>query len=196
MKKASDVHGNTRRRVISVMIAALVLITMTTTLTACSKSVTAEDFDPMKSYVATIVTDKGDITLDLYADVAPKTVENFIKLATDGFYDGLTFHRVVPGFVVQGGDPDGTGAGGPDYTIEAEISSKKHLEGTLATARQGDQVNPERRSSGSQFYICLGPQPHLDNQYTIFGQVTDGMETVLKIVQGDVMNKVTVEEKK
>jgi cyclophilin family peptidyl-prolyl cis-trans isomerase len=150
----------------------------------------------MKNYVATIVTDKGTITMDLYADVAPKTVENFIKLAEEGFYDGLTFHRVVPNFVVQGGDPDGTGAGGPGYTIEAEISDKKHLEGTLATARQGDQVNPERRSSGSQFYICLGPQPHLDNQYTIFGQVTEGMDVVQQIVQGDVMNTVTVEEKK
>ena len=200
MTNISEGQGKIQRTTIVAIVAALALIAIVVVViilvSSKTKTVTAEDFDPMKNYVATIVTDKGDITIDLYADVAPQTVKNFIKLAADGFYDGLTFHRVIAGFVAQGGDPAGDGSGGPGYTIEAEISDLKHLEGTVATARQGDQVNPERRSSGSQFYICLAPQPHLDDQYTIFGQVTDGMDIVLRIVQGDVMRKVTVAEKK
>lgn len=146
-------------------------------------------------YLATIETDKGSIVIELYGDIAPKTVENFVKLARQGFYDGLTFHRVVPGFVIQGGDPKGDGTGGPGYTIEAEISSLSHITGTVAMARRPDEVNPERRSSGSQFYICLAPQPHLDGQYTIFGQVVEGMDTVLRITPGDVMRRVTIREK-
>jgi len=142
---------------------------------------------------AVISTVHGDIVIDLYAQQAPKTVENFKKLAREGFYNGLTFHRVVPGFVVQGGDPAGNGTGGPGYTLEAEIDpSLKHVTGAVAMARLGDQVNPERRSSGSQFYICLGPQPHLDGGYTIFGQVIAGMEHVQEIRMGDRMTKVTI----
>jgi cyclophilin family peptidyl-prolyl cis-trans isomerase len=151
--------------------------------------------DPNKKYVATIATDKGDIVIELNAEVAPKTVANFVKLSRDGFYDGLTFHRVEPGFVAQGGDPAGNGTGGPGYTVPAEISTLKHLTGTVATARQGDQVNPDRKSSGSQFYICLAPAPFLDNAYTIFGQVSEGMDVVQKIAVGDVMRKVTIEER-
>ena len=143
---------------------------------------------------AVISTDYGDIRIELYADKAPKTVANFQKLAREGFYDGLTFHRVVPGFVVQGGDPLGNGTGGPGYEVPAEISPDlKHLTGTVATARKGDQVNPKRRSSGSQFYICLAPQPHLDGGYTIFGQVVEGLELVPKIKMGDRMKKVTIQ---
>jgi peptidyl-prolyl cis-trans isomerase B (cyclophilin B) len=207
MTNTSKGQSKTPRTTVMMIAAALLLIAVVVvviivlssgnnTAVSDNTTVTTEEFDPMKNYVATIVTDKGDITIELRSDVAPKTVENFVKLATDGFYDGLTFHRVIAGFVAQGGDPAGDGSGGPGYTIEAEISELKHLEGTVATARQGDQVNPQRRSSGSQFYICLAPQPHLDNQYTIFGQVTAGMDTVLRIVQGDVMRKVTVAEKK
>lgn len=142
---------------------------------------------------AVIDTRHGKIKMELYPDKAPKTVANFKKLANEGFYDGLTFHRVVPGFVAQGGDPQGTGTGGPGYTIEAEIHpALKHHTGAVATARLGDQVNPQKRSSGSQFYICLAPAPHLDGGYTIFGQVVEGVEHVLKIAKGDRMEKVVI----
>jgi peptidyl-prolyl cis-trans isomerase B (cyclophilin B) len=147
---------------------------------------------PVKEY-AVIDTRHGQIKMELYPDKAPKTVANFKKLASEGFYNGLTFHRVVPGFVAQGGDPQGSGAGGPGYTIEAEIHPDlKHVTGAVATARLGDQVNPQKASSGSQFYICLAPATHLDGGYTIFGQVVEGMEHVLKIAKGDRMEKVTI----
>lgn len=136
---------------------------------------------------ATIETNKGTIELDLYPDVAPATVENFATLAGKGFYDGLTFHRYVPGFVIQGGDPEGSGMGGPGYKIKAEFNDKPHIAGTLAMARS---AHPD--SAGSQFYICLAPAPHLDRQYTVFGQVTSGLEVVLQLREGDKMTKVTV----
>ncbi len=124
----------------------------------------------------------GKIKIELFTQDAPQTCANFIKLAQQGFYNGLTFHRVIPGFVVQGGDPKGDGTGGPGYTIPAEINPKfKHLKGTVATARLPDHVNPTKASSGSQFYICLAPTPHLDGNYTIFGQVVEGMDVVDKI---------------
>lgn len=147
-------------------------------------------------HYATVETDRGVIVIELYPEVAPKTVENFEKLVTDGFYNNLTFHRVVPGFVVQGGDPAGNGTGGPGYDVVGEIKAgEKHLRGSVATARTGDQVNPGRRSSGSQFYICLDPQPGLDNQYTIFGAVITGMDVVDKIKVGDHMKKLTLSDK-
>lgn len=140
--------------------------------------------------IATLKTSRGTVTMELYESEAPKTVANFIKLATEGFYNNLTFHRVIPGFVVQGGDPKGNGTGGPGYTIEAEISPNlKHVLGAVATARTN---NPEKRSSGSQFYICLGPQPHLDGAYTIFGQVTEGMEVVKNIKKGDTITEIII----
>ena len=135
-----------------------------------------------------IKTDKGDIKGELYPDVAPNTVLNFVTLAGDGFYDGLTFHRVEPGFVIQGGDPDGNGGGGPGYSIPAEFNAKKHLLGTLAMARASD---PD--SAGSQFYICLGPAPHLDNNYTVFGQVTEGIDVVQSIQVGDSFSTIEIE---
>lgn len=142
---------------------------------------------------AVITTAHGDIRIALNAEKAPKTVANFKELANKGFYDGLSFHRVVPGFVAQGGDPQGNGTGGPGYTVEAEIApGLKHVPGAVAMARQGDQVNPERRSSGSQFYICLAAAPHLDGAYTLFGQVVEGMDVVLKINRGDRMEKVKI----
>jgi len=124
----------------------------------------------------------------MFPDSAPNTVANFIYLAKKGFYDGLTFHRVEPDFVIQGGDPNGNGTGGPGYHIKAEFNSRKHLEGTVAMARSDD---PD--SAGSQFYICLAPQPSLDGKYTVFGQVIEGMDVVKKIKVGDKMLKVTVE---
>jgi peptidyl-prolyl cis-trans isomerase B (cyclophilin B) len=138
-------------------------------------------------------TDRGPFVMELYPKVAPKTVENFETLVKKGFYNGLTFHRVVPDFVVQGGDPDGTGMGGPGYTVPAEIDKNEHhLRGSVATARTGDEVNPKRESSGSQFYICLKPQPGLDGDYTIFGGVIKGMDVVDQIQKGDHMKKITL----
>ncbi len=131
-------------------------------------------------FVTLKVKDFGDIKIELYRDDAPKTVENFVKLAQAGFYDCLTFHRVAKGFVIQGGDPDGDGTGGPGYTIAAEIK-RLHTKGAVAMARQGDQVNPTKASSGSQFYIALDALPQLDGQYTVFGQVVAGMDIATKI---------------
>jgi peptidyl-prolyl cis-trans isomerase B (cyclophilin B) len=144
---------------------------------------------------ATIETNRGTIVAELYDKDAPQTVANFEKLAKDGFYNGLTFHRVEPGFVVQGGDPKGNGTGGPGYEIPAEISpTEKHLRGTIAMARTSDEVNPERKSSGSQFYICLEPAPFLDGQYTLFGAVIKGMSVVDQIKVGDKMNKIVLSD--
>jgi len=130
----------------------------------------------------------GEIRIELFPEDAPKTVESFIALAQKGFYDGLTFHRVVPGFVAQGGDPKGNGTGGPGYTLKAEFSKRKHARGTVAMARS---QHPD--SAGSQFYICFAPQPHLDGSYTVFGQVVKGMEVVDQIKAGDRMKAVRIE---
>lgn len=130
----------------------------------------------------------GTVEIELFDKDAPNTVANFEKLANDGFYDGLTFHRVIQGFVAQGGCPSGTGTGGPGYTIKCEINPNKHVRGTLAMAHAG------RDTGGSQFYICYEPQPHLDGQHTVFGQVVTGMDVVDTIKQGDKMAKVTVVE--
>ena len=139
---------------------------------------------------ARITLDNGNtIDIAFYPQDAPKTVKNFVDLAKKGFYNGLSFHRVVPNFVVQGGCPKGDGTGGPGYTIPAEFNSKQHLRGTVAMARS---QHPD--SAGSQFYICYGPTPHLDRNYTVFGQVTSGMEHVDKIKQGDKMKTVEIQE--
>jgi cyclophilin family peptidyl-prolyl cis-trans isomerase len=153
----------------------------------------AMQIDPGKTYVATISTAKGDIVVRLDAGAAPQTVNNFYFLAQQGFYDGLTFHRVEPDFVIQGGDPAGTGSGGPGYTVPAEIQLL-HVEGAIAMARLPDQTNPERASSGSQFYITLAPTPFLDGAYTVFGQVTAGMDVVQSIAIGDVIEEIIVTE--
>ncbi|MDO8433050.1 MAG: peptidylprolyl isomerase [Candidatus Binatus sp.] len=153
------------------------------------------DGQPVRNtgHYAIIETERGTIVVELYPKVAPKTVANFEKLTTDGFYNGLKWHRVVPEFVIQGGDPDGTGTGGPGYKVPAEIDKNEHhLRGSLATARTGDDVNPQRESSGSQFYICIEPQPGLDGQYTVFGAVIKGMDVVDQIKQGDHMKKITL----
>ncbi len=128
-------------------------------------------------------TNFGPIKIKVDGSAAPKTAENFKKLAAEKFYDGLIFHRVVPGFVIQGGDPNGDGTGGPGYTVPAEISLL-HKRGAVAMARLPDQINPQRESSGSQFYIALEDLPALDGQYTVFGQVISGMEIVDRIASG------------
>ncbi len=157
------------------------------------KSAPAMTIDAQKTYVATIKTAKGNIVAELYPKDAPQHVNNFVFLARDGFFDNLTFHRVVAGFVIQGGDPLGTSSGGPGYNIPPEIKGK-HSKGALAMARQGGpaQTTP---SSGSQFYITLEAQPGLDGDYTVFGQVTQGMDVVQKIAVGDKIQTVTIEEK-
>jgi len=131
----------------------------------------------------------GEIRIEFYPQDAPKTVENFVTLAKKGFYNGLTFHRVVPDFVVQGGCPKGNGTGGPGYQIKAEFNKQKHVRGSVAMARSQD---PD--SAGSQFYICYGTTPHLDGQYTVFGHVVTGMELVDRIKQGDRMTSVAIVE--
>lgn len=153
-------------------------------------------FEKDKNYMATIKTSKGDITVELKNQEAPLSVTNFVQLANGDFYKGLTFHRVEPGFVIQGGDPLGNGTGGPGYTVKGEVTNGlKHTEGALAWARTGDAVNPEKRSSGSQFYITLAPTHFLDNQYTVFGYVKNGMDVVKKIAVGDKIEDVTIEVK-
>jgi len=137
---------------------------------------------------ARIATKHGDIVFEFFPDEAPMTVAAFVKLARNRFYDGLTFHRVEPGFVVQGGCPEGTGRGGPGYTLRAEFNSHKHLQGTVAMARAQSP-----NSAGSQFYICLEPAPSLDSQYTVFGQVISGFDTVQKLKVGDKMERVRIE---
>ncbi|RKY14789.1 MAG: peptidylprolyl isomerase [Planctomycetota bacterium] len=136
-----------------------------------------------KTY-ALIETDFGTIKVLLYEKDAPKTCANFIKLAKSGFYDGLTFHRVVRGHVIQGGCPKGDGTGGPGWTIPLEITPHKHIPGAVGMARGADP-----NSAGSQFYICLAPRPHLDGKFCVFGQVVEGMEVVRRIESVEVEEK-------
>jgi peptidyl-prolyl cis-trans isomerase B (cyclophilin B) len=137
---------------------------------------------------ATIDTSRGTIKLELYEDKAPKTVANFEKLANDGFYDGLTFHRVIGNFMIQAGCPHGTGTGGPGYTFEDEFDDTLRHDGpgVLSMANAGPNTN------GSQFFITHVPCPHLDGKHSVFGRVREGQDVVDAIAQGDVMEKVTV----
>ncbi|MEA2081218.1 MAG: peptidylprolyl isomerase [Elusimicrobiota bacterium] len=140
---------------------------------------------------AELMTEKGVIVLKMFPGEAPLTVKNFVKLSKKGFYNGLTFHRVVKDVIVQGGDPSGNGSGGPGYTLSPEISRKlKHVPGTVSMARRPDSVNPGRRSSGSQFYICLSSAPRLDGDYTIFGEVTQGLDIAGRLSPGDKIIRV------
>ena len=135
---------------------------------------------------AIMETEKGTIHLALFDQDAPKTVKNFVDLAQKGFYDGLPFHRVIPNFMVQGGCPQGTGTGGPGYTIKCEINDHKHQAGTLSMAHAG------RNTGGSQFFICHSPQPHLDGVHTTFGK-TEDMAVVNAIQKGDKILSVKIE---
>ncbi len=141
---------------------------------------------------AEIHTDKGVMKIEFYEQDAPNTVANFIKLAKEGYYDGVTFHRVIPNFVIQGGDPTGTGAGGPGYKIECELTggNQYHDRGVLSMAHAG------RNTGGSQFFVCHSREntAHLDRNHTCFGKVVEGVEVIDAIRQGDVMNKVIVTE--
>ena len=146
--------------------------------------------DPKKEYTATIETNRGDIEIELYPEHAPKTVNNFVFLAREGFYDGVTFHRVINNFMIQSGDPTGSGRGGPGYRFEDEVKGNplKHETGVLSMANAGPGTN------GSQFFITHSPQPHLNGKHTVFGKVTSGMEVVNAIRQGDTMESVTIQE--
>jgi len=146
--------------------------------------------DPKKSYTVTMETDRGVIEIELYPQYAPKTVNNFVFLTQQGFYDGITFHRVIANFMVQGGDPTGSGRGGPGYRFEDEFAGNplKHETGSLSMANAGPNTN------GSQFFITHAPQPHLDGRHTVFGKVTSDQSVVDAIKQGDKMNKVTITE--
>ena len=146
--------------------------------------------DAAKTYSCSVETDKGTINIALFADAAPKTVNNFVFLAQQGFYDGITFHRVIADFMVQGGDPTGSGMGGPGYRFEDEFDGNPHTHeaGSLSMANAGPGTN------GSQFFICHGPQPHLNGKHTVFGKVTEGQDIVDAIAPGDAMVKVTITE--
>lgn len=139
---------------------------------------------------AIIHTTAGPIHLVLHAEAAPATVENFVTLVRKGYYDGLTFHRVIPGFVSQGGCPEGTGRGGPGYTIKCETAGNphKHVPGALSMAHAG------KDTGGSQFFLVHEAQPHLDGVHTVFGQVTEGLDLVRAMKGGDVMTKVEILE--
>jgi peptidyl-prolyl cis-trans isomerase B (cyclophilin B) len=146
--------------------------------------------DPGKAYTVTMETSQGEIELELYPQYAPKTVNNFVFLIREGYYDGVTFHRVIKNFVIQGGDPTGKGSGGPGYQFEDEFRGNplKHETGAISMANAGPGTN------GSQFFITHSPQPHLDGHHTVFGKVVKGQDVVDAIAQGDCMEKVTVIE--
>jgi peptidyl-prolyl cis-trans isomerase B (cyclophilin B) len=150
----------------------------------------AMQIDPKKSYSAKVETKKGDIEIELYPQYAPKTVNNFVFLSREGFYDDVVFHRVISDFMVQGGDPTGTGSGGPGYRFEDEFVGNplKHDKGVLSMANAGPGTN------GSQFFITHSPQPHLNGKHTVFGKVTSGQQVVDAIRQGDKMKRVVITE--
>jgi peptidyl-prolyl cis-trans isomerase B (cyclophilin B) len=149
-----------------------------------------KDYSGIKSIEAVIETHEGKIVLDLDFRAAPNTVANFVDLADKGFYKGLTFHRVIPGFMIQGGDPEGNGKGGPGYTIDDEFSSLKHEAGVISMANRGPNT------SGSQFFITQTPQHHLDGKHTVFGKVLEGFDVVCRIEQDDKIVNITIVEKK
>ncbi len=147
-----------------------------------------QTIDPSKTYLITIETNRGTIELELYPEHAPVTVNNFVFLTNEGFYDGVKFHRVIANFMIQCGDPTGTGRGGPGYKFQDETYGnplKHDAGGVLSMANAGPNTN------GSQFFITHLPTPHLDGKHTVFGKVTEGMDVVNAIQQGDVMEKVT-----
>jgi len=197
-----------KKAVLVLMILSLGILCASASFAQQPKKFTPEEIKKMSETKAIIETKFGSITLKFFPDVAPGHVKNFIDLAKKGFYDGTTFHRVIPGFMIQGGDPNSKnpdkrmhGTGGPGYTIKAEFSDRPHKRGTLSMARA---ASPD--SAGSQFFICVKDSSFLDRQYTVFGEVVSGLETVDKIVsqardQADNPNdriemKVKIEEPK
>ena len=170
-----------RRKLLIGVGAAAVIVLIAVLVTVAGR--------PPMTITATIETTKGDLVLELFAGDVPRTVDNFVTLARDGFYDGLTFHRVIPGFMAQGGCPIGDGTGGPGYTFADEITHHKHLTGSLSMARTR---TPD--TNGSQFFITFAPQPHLDGDHSVFGQLVEGMDVLELIEVGDVMISVTIHD--
>ena len=184
-------------------IAGAVLVLVALLLTSCTaapsepaptpKPMTYSEPPPMtidtsKQYTATIETEKGNIVLELFASDVPITVNNFVFLAREGFYDDTTFHRVIHGFMAQGGDPTGTGTGGPGYSFPDEFTEHTHVTGALSMANAGPNTN------GSQFFITYDPQPHLDGHHSVFGQLVEGMDVLEAIESGDTIVRITIEE--
>jgi cyclophilin family peptidyl-prolyl cis-trans isomerase len=163
-------------------------VAMNTTTSTNSQPDLTVDANGLSKATVIMTTNQGVIKLKFYPKDAPTTVNRIIELINKGFYNGLAFHRVVPGFVIQGGDPVGNGSGGSGQKLKAEFNERRHIEGTVAMARTSDP-----NSADSQFYISLGTHPHLDRNYTVFGQVTEGMDVARKIKVGDKMTSVTVE---
>ena len=145
--------------------------------------------DTSKQYIATIETVKGDLVLELFASDVPKTVNNFVFLAREGFYDGTTFHRVIPGVMAQGGDPTGTGTGNPGYSFADEFTEHTHVAGALSMANSGPDTN------GCQFFITYAPQHGLDGKHSVFGQLIEGMNVLEKLENGDVIKRIVIEER-
>ena len=168
---------------------AIVLLSGLCSLVFAEGKVFNKDYSGIKSIEATIETHEGKIVLELNFKEAPNTVANFVDLASKGFYDGLTFHRVIPGFMIQGGDPEGNGSGGPGYTIDNEANSLKHETGVISMANRGPDTN------GSQFFITQMSQPHLDGKHTVFGKVISGQDVVCRIEPNDPIINIKIVEK-
>lgn len=179
-------------------IAGIILVLMTLLSASCAgtapehKTYSAPPpmtIDTSKQYTATIETEKGNLVLELFASDVPITVNNFVFLAREGFYDGTTFHRVFPGFMAQGGDPTGTGAGTPGYTFADEFTQHTHVAGALSMANSGPDTN------GCQFFITYTAQHHLDRKHSVFGQLIQGMDVLQKVEQGDTIIRISIQEK-
>lgn len=182
----------------SVLILGMLLLascaTETAETTSTKKPMSYTEPPPMiidtsKQYTATIETEKGNLVLELFARDVPVTVNNFVFLVREGFYDGTTFHRVIPDFMAQGGDPTGTGTGGPGYKFDDEFTKHTHVTGALSMANSGANTN------GSQFFITYSPQHHLDGRHSVFGQLLEGMDVLEKIKNGDTIIRITIEER-
>ena len=173
------------------LISRLFLISMVAvSLSFAEGKVFNKDYSQIKEILAVITTHEGEIVISLDFNAAPNTVASFVDLANKGFYNGLTFHRVIPGFMIQGGDPDGNGQGGPGYTIDDEHNVLKHETGVISMANRGPNT------AGSQFFITQLPQPHLDGRHTVFGKVLSGQDVVCRIEQGDPIINIKILEKK
>ena len=183
-------------------IASILLIGILLPLAACAGETPGEtpkpksyssppkmQIDPNKQYTATIETEKGNLVLELFASDVPVTVNNFVFLSREGYYDNTTFHRVIADFMAQGGDPTGTGSGGPGYKFADEFTDHAHVAGAISMANSGADTN------GSQFFITYTPQHHLDGHHSVFGQLIEGMDVLLQIRNGDVIKRIVIEEK-
>ena len=172
-------------------IVSSVLVLSALLLSSCATSYSEPPpmtINTSKQYTATIETKKGNLVLELFAKDVPITVNNFVFLAREGFYDGLTFHRVIPGFMAQGGDPAGTGSGGPGYSFADEFSDHTHVVGALSMANAGPDTN------GSQFFIMYSVQKSLNNRHSVFGQLKKGMDVLIALENGDKIVRITIEE--